>query len=701
MERKSSSLNEITFVGHLGTTTSLRAERLRSKGSSPLIANGEVEERQVDPETGRPLRCDIRLNAASGRKLASGEMKRPELAEGRDVTNDALVNDARRKALARGLPYYFTCNMAQVALYSVASRPGQPDQLERVYDLAPVKNSSQVEAVYEQIDGGWVEFLDDLEDRLRSVESARPSVTTDDVVALREAIDAVAEEAIGRVLEQVASNEVLAESVRTEAGAAFGFSVALNPRYQMELRRELEQILRLGAFVVAQKLVLYRALSEVGPRREAPFSLDPLAPVGHSTDPSDVAEVFRRAASHAIRRSKDYETAFNPRPLDDIVFLDPKTYEQIEECSVGEVWQELVDRISSVSWSSISQNLVGFLYEAVVDPEFRHLLGQHYTPGDVVDFLSAFAIHDAGDLVMDPATGGGSFLRSAYTRKTLLGDTHEQALAETWECEITAFAAELSTVSLATANTHEPAAYPRIVFRDFFELEPGMRTELQIPGVPGQLEVPGHFDAVIGNPPYISYRHQTNQEAVLRAMSRLPEEIKLPAFSGKSDEYVWFLVHATRFLAEGGRLAFVVSSAILFSDYGVPLIRFLAAHYRIRAVVDSAVERWFVDADTNTVLLLLERERQAEEREANDIRFIRLRRSLARLFPPPDDSGRRGVIEDFVDEVLEAPAGDVDPRMLVTVVRQGTDGGLEFSGVSGEEEGEITDMDRDEDERTR
>lgn len=585
--------------------------------------------------------------------------------------------------------------MGKVALYSVASRPGQPDQLERIYDLAPIKHSSEVEAVYEQVDEAWIEFLDDLEERLRSVDNARPSVTTDDVVSLREAIDAVAEEAIGRVSEQVASDEVLAESVRMEAGAAFGFSVALNSKYRIELRRELDQILRLGAFVVAQKLVLYRVLSEVGPRREGPFYLDPLAPMRHSTDPADVAEIFHRAANHAIRRSKDYETAFNPRPLENVVFLEPKSSAQTEECRIGEVWQDLVDRISSVSWSAISQNLVGFLYEAVVDPEFRHLLGQHYTPDDVVDFLAVFAIHDAGDLVLDPATGGGSFLRSAYTRKTLLGDTHEQALAEIWGCELTAFAAELSTVSLATANTHEPAAYPRVVFRDFFELEPGMRTELQIPGIEGQLEVPKGFDAIIGNPPYISYRYQSNQEAVLRAMSRMPSSIKIPAFSGKSDEYVWFLVHATRFLVEGGRLAFVVSSAVLFSDYGIPLIRFLAAHYRIRAVIDSAVERWFVDADTNTVLLLLEREIRVEEREANDIRFVRLRRPLVRLFPPPGDGGRRDAIEDFVDEVLEAPDGDADPRMLVTVVPQGADGGLEFTGASGED-GEVGDVSLDE-----
>ena len=648
------TLNEVTFVGHLGTVTGVRAERVRTEGRTPLIVHGEVEERQVDPATGRVLRCDIRLNSASGRKLASGEMKRPEVAAGRDVLNEALVADARRKAVARGLPYYFTCNMKEIALFEVAARPGQADDLQKRYKLADINASSDAEAVWPQIDQAWIDFLDDLEDRLRAVETRRPSVTTGDVVALQQAIDAIAEEAIERTVDQVVHDPVLADAIRAEASAAFGFSVALNSKFPVDLRRELLQVLRLGAFVIAQKLVLYRVLSEVGPRREQPFTLDPLAPIGHSTDPDDVAEALRRASQHAMRRSNDYHTAFDPRPLDDAVFVTPRTQSQIDACRVGEVWQALIDSISGVSWAAISQNLVGFLYEAIVDPTFRHLLGQHYTREDVVDLLVTYAVREAGEVVLDPATGGGSFLRSAYERKVALGDTHEQALAEIWGCEIAAFAAELSTVSLATANTREPASYPRVILRDFFAVKPNLRTELQIPGDPEQLSFPAEFDAVIGNPPYISYRHQSNQKAVAAALARHPKDITLPQFSGKSDEYVWFIVHATRFLRNGGRLAFIVSSAILFSDYGVPLIRFIARHFKIDAVIDSAVERWFIDADTNTVMLMLERCENADARRAHDIRFIRLRNPLARLIPNPDDLlKRRQAVEDLVGELLK------------------------------------------------
>src|ERR1700730_8412237 len=68
--------------------------------------------------------------------------------------------------------------------------------------------------------------------------------------------------------------------------------------------------------------------------------------------------------------------------------------------------------------------------------------------------------------------------------------THERSLADIWGCEITAFAPELSTVTLATSDTHEPAAYPRVLPRDFFALRPGLETSLEIPGIPGRLCVP-------------------------------------------------------------------------------------------------------------------------------------------------------------------------------------------------------------------
>ena len=689
------AMNELTFAGWLAEFTATRAKRREDKGEPVLIASAAIEERQVDAD-GKVRRCDLRFNTAAGRKLASGELKRPEVREGRDPRNDKLRNDARRKAIARGLPYYFTCNIADVILYAVANTPEDDDAEVGAFDLAPVTRSSQAHAYRPQIEQRWNEFLDALEAKLTAIGRTRPTVTNEDVIAIRDAIYAVASEVLPRAVRRVRANPTLAEELRQESARSFNFPAALEDKYPDKFREELVQMLRFGIFVVTQKLILYRVLEESGPRRADPYKLDPLAVLRASTDPQAIRTVLDKAFSLAIKRSKDYETAFLPQPFVDLVFSDPECDEEASDCQVGEAWERLLNSVKSVSWLSISQNIVGLLYEVIVEERFRRQLGQFYTREDVVDVLTAFAIQAPGDVVIDPATGGGSFLRSAYHRKRALGETHPSALATIWGCEITAFAAELSTVTLATSDTHEPAAYPRILLRDFFDLRPGLETDLEIPGELGQLTIPTTVDAVIGNPPYISYRRITNQTAILNALAAADQEIAMPKFSGKTDAYVWFIVHATQFLKNGGRLSFVVSSAFLFSDYGIPMIRFIGKHYRIRAVIDSMVERWFPDADTNTVLLMLERESDANNREHNSIRFIRLRRPLAHLVPEPGNSRRRDAIETLLETLLSSDATEDDPRMQVNVYEQGPEGGLTIEAADSS--GGLLDEDEEDDE---
>lgn len=670
------SMNELTFVAKLGVATALRHRAAKDAGRPVRIAEGNIEESQKDG-SGRVKRCDMRLASASGRKLVSGEMKRPEVAEGRDPRNRNLVDDARRKAVNRGLPLYFTCNMAEVVLWEVSIHGADKELIS--FELAPISQSGEVEAYWNDIQDNWGRFLDDVERRLSALETARPAPTSADVIQLQGTIIKIAKEVVGRAERYLIANPSELEKTREESSRTFGHPFPLNPTLKADFRQDLEQVLRLAAFVVAQKLILYRVLAVSGKLLPSPFTLDPVSIASDCTDPIIAKMTIDRAVSAAITRSGDFETAFLPTPNESLLFLEPATKDEITECRVGEVWASLLTAIDGVSWSVISHNLVGFLYEAIVDPDHRHELGQHYTQENVVDFLTAFAIRDHADLVLDPAAGGGSFLASAYSRKKAMGATHSDALAEVWGCELSSFAAELTTVTLATADPNAPSAYPRVLLMDFFEMRPGMRTALEIPGLPGKLKVPKGFDAVVGNPPYISYRHQTNQETVLKAFDDFPNALALPKMSGKSDEFAWFLVHATRFLKEGGRLGFVVSSGILFSDYGIPLIRFLARHFKILAVVDSMVERWFIDADVNTVLLLLERESKSEEREPNQIRFIRFRRPLAQLIPAPLTIERRDGLENLIELVLECPLGDEDPRLTCVVVDQGRDGGLFFS----------------------
>ena len=201
-------MNELTFAGWLAEFTAVRAAARDGAGEQVLIAVAAIEERQID-DRGVVRRCDVRFNSIRGRKLASGELKRPEVAEGRDVRGEALRADARRKALARGLPYYFTCNISHIALYELAGSPREEDQEVDFVELAPITNSAQALPYRDQIRDRWIEFLDRLEGRLVAVASVRPSVTTADVIALRDSIFAISTEASGRVSRRMAGDPQL------------------------------------------------------------------------------------------------------------------------------------------------------------------------------------------------------------------------------------------------------------------------------------------------------------------------------------------------------------------------------------------------------------------------------------------------------------------------------------------------------------
>lgn len=321
----SQPMNELTFAGWLAEFTAARAQRRINTGETVIIASAAIEERQVDG-AGRVRRCDVRFNSASGRKLASGELKRPEVAEGRDPRGEALRSDARRKAVARGLPYYFTCNIADVVLYAVAEMPGQDDVEVGAFPLAPITRSSQATSYRSEIEGHWTEFIDALEAKLTAVGRTRPTVTTEDVIAIRDAIYSAASEALPRVLRRVRGDPGLADELREESAKSFYFPASLDNRYPDQFREELMQMVRFGIFVVTQKLILYRVLEDAGPRRAAPFhfQLDQLEVPQTSTDPTLIQTALDQAFSLAIRRSKDYETAFLPKPFVDLVFSEPE-----------------------------------------------------------------------------------------------------------------------------------------------------------------------------------------------------------------------------------------------------------------------------------------------------------------------------------------------------------------------------------------
>jgi hypothetical protein len=96
-------------------------------------------------------------------------------------------------------------------------------------------------------------------------------------------------------------------------------------------------------------------------------------------------------------------------------------------------------------------------------------------------------------------------------------------------------------------------------------------------------------------------------------------------------------VHGTKFLRDGGKFGFIVSNSWMDVDYGKGLQELFLMNYKIVAIIESKVERWFEDADVNTCIIILERCKDQKERDENLVRFVYLFKPLRHFIPPAHD----------------------------------------------------------------
>ncbi len=252
----------------------------------------------------------------------------------------------------------------------------------------------------------------------------------------------------------------------------------------------------------------------------------------------------------------------------------------------------------------------------------RHRYGQHYTPVEVAELLAAFAVQSETELVLDPSCGDGRLLREVLLR---VKEFNGRPASAARKLARNLFGIDLSDRAVALAAK----TGARVARADFLDVEPGAR-------VNGDINLPLKFDAIIGNPPYIRQELMgaSDKRRVEKRLERNrieSPEISWPRWSGRSDIYVYFFAHSTRFLRRGGRLVFLTASSWLDAGYGAPLRDFLRENFKIVSIIESAAESFFADASVNTIVTVLERETEQINRDTNPVRFVQLNRPLAEI----------------------------------------------------------------------
>ncbi len=178
--------------------------------------------------------------------------------------------------------------------------------------------------------------------------------------------------------------------------------------------------------------------------------------------------------------------------------------------------------------------------EPVVHP--RRLRGAYYTPTDLADVLTEWALASGRGTVLDPSFGQCAFLDAAVRVLTRKGVPQPGRLV---------FGVDVDRSALEYALGSENFFQENCVIADFLTLSPK-----NLRGAP--------FQAIVGNPPYVRHHwfNGPTKQAGRKAVDAAG--VKLPA---TASAWAYFLIHALSFIREQGRLAMLVPEAIQQADY--------------------------------------------------------------------------------------------------------------------------------------
>ena len=590
--------------------------------------------------------------------VLTGEIKMPDSAQGNHPLNADLVKDAVGKAFWAGVQYCFTWNVRQFVLFDTHMQgvPFAQRHIEGPVEVVEASVSDDVDQdwVGDAIRDFWADFLERFAQLIDGHRAFEPTPIDQRFISWLE----------GALQDPITHTEgALTTFTRTDSGFKgrlnkWMLSQGWEPSSQREQHQQnLERASRLSCYILMTRLVFYQVMRRRF-RQMSALSLD-----GVET-PEQLREFLDARFDEAVRYSHDYETVFAPDE-DDLGYAIP-----LLAPTAPNDWARLIQRIEEFDFSSLDFDVIGQMYERLIGPSERRRFGQFYTSPDVVDLINAFCIRGPDDQVLDPACGGGTFLVRAYSRKRALAESagglsrsHEQLLSEIFGIDIGAFPAQLSTINLAVRQLSDEANYPRVAKASFFDAKAGSPLyDIPLSGAGVRSVALEEVDAVVGNPPYI--RQESIGSADKSSYAELfrtewPDETML---SGRSDIYAYFYTHAAHLLKPGGYLGFVTSVGWLDTHYGFRLQEFFLRNFRIVAVIESQVEKWFEDARVTTAVTILQREPDRTARNDNPVRFIQLRKPLAEVYShaldrPLGDNGEAGrqadmnAIRDLIEEI--------------------------------------------------
>ena len=560
---------------------------------------------------------------------------------------EELKEPARKKATQRRAKYFATSNFQHLIWFDterVNSLSPLEEQVQDKYSLSQIENLDLIEEprYKNSIISGLERFLTDLYE-VHSGKKAKPKQAIDELLIyrLQDKLRRLSKYYTTIIDNRCHKDNAFAKEL-SRWFVSQGWSFAWQPQ-------DFDKAARQTAYLLVNKILFYNVVQTKRPQK-----LDPLEVPASLTKGSVLQTTLQGYFNQVLKI--DYETIYTTDFIDTIAFPD-------EEDVVKEI-RELINILRQYDFSKLGYDIIGRVFERLIPQDERHNLGQYFTNPDVVDIILKFCLRHENDKVLDPACGAGTFLVRAYQHKKLWNQflKHEDILKTLWGNDIAKFPAHLSTINLAIRDLSVDRNYPNILQEDFFDL---LSTEggFELPEKwrkaraktlrvkEREVTYPRWFDCVVGNPPYTRQEEMPEiapkiKEYKGRLIDKALKDIKgkrIAEISKRAGIHAYFFIHGTKFLQNGGRFGFIVSNSWLDVDYGKGLQEFFLNNYKIIAIIESKVERWFEWADVNTCVVILEKCRDKKDREENLVRFVYLFKPLSHFIPPAQEMWQKQI----------------------------------------------------------
>lgn len=549
---------------------------------------------------------------AQNKILQGWELKMPDVL----ITDEALIKDAARKAVALNLNSFVIWNFSYGKLY-VKSQQGNFEEAKVWNGTNHIKNREDV-ATFKP------EWLPVIRDIVLTVNEFLVNGTISAASIAATISDGIMTEIIQR------NKELVAENLISEVGS----NMAMESRLK----------------------VWWNAFSEEYEKDENNmYSAYAKSILLNWTNRIMFANTIKRYhnCAYIIEKIDITSTPTEGNEIIDEIVELGDFYNVFKKLKYNEMipentWIDIVDYnqfLIANRIERINQDILQEILEKTVNTAKREIRGQYATPYCLADLLCQMTVSDWNAECADLCAGTGTIARAIIKNKAERLNNPEAAFRTTWIAD--KYAYPLQIANIAVTNI-EALNIPLNMFQaDVFTINEGDRIEIKSPVDGSKMEktIPA-FEAIVSNLPFVAYNKIAEDEtAYLRKYGqRIKENTGIKFTLGKTDLYNYLPFKLYELLAENGKLGIILSNSWLGTDIGRKFFKALQFYYEICAVALSNCRRWFQNADVVAVILILKKKKVAPPNVNEKIGFWLINKDIHQL----DASERDTIIHSVV-----------------------------------------------------